>query len=136
MKQEYKERLLKLIKPIGEILLLGFGYYLLVTFTNFSIPCPIEFITGKYCPGCGISRMLIAFLHLDFEGAFLANRLLFFLVPLLLIYGFIKGIIYIKTGQNNQSRLEQILTLILCIITIVFWILRNTETFAYLAPIS
>ena len=77
MKQEYKERLLKLIKPIGEILLLGFGYYLLVTFTNFSIPCPIEFITGKYCPGCGISRMLIAFLenNLVYENGKYAIRI-------------------------------------------------------------
>jgi len=134
MNSQYKERLRKLIKPIFQFLLLGLGYYLLISFTNISLPCLIQLATGKYCPGCGITRMLIAFLRLDFEAAFLSNRLLFFLLPLLLIYGLIKVIIYIKTGQNTQTKWEQFLSVIVCIIIILFWILRNTSTFAYLAP--
>lgn len=39
------------------------------------IGCPIHFITGINCPGCGMSRALFRVLQLDFAGAFLFHPL-------------------------------------------------------------
>ncbi len=136
MSAEQKKRLFGVVKPVGQVLLLGIAYYLFIKITGWSIPCPIKLVTGKYCPGCGISRMLLAMLRLDFKTAYEANRLLFFLIPLILLYGLIKAVQYIKTGKEGQSLPEQIVTLIVCIITIAFWVMRNMEAFSYLAPMG
>ena len=136
MSEEQKKRLKQVLKPILQILLLGIAYVIFVKITGWGLPCPIKSVTGKYCPGCGISRMLLALLTLDFETAFHANRLLFFLLPVILIYGLIKGIHFIRTGENKQSLPEQIAILIVCIITIAFWIMRNMEQFSFLAPMG
>ena len=50
-----------------------------------SIPCPFHFITGLYCPGCGITRMIKSILKLDFYQAFRYNQLLFILLPFFII---------------------------------------------------
>lgn len=136
MSEEQKKRFLTVIKPVGQVLLIGIVYLIFIKITGWTIPCPIKWVTGKYCPGCGISRMLLAVLRLDFETAYHANRLLFFLLPIILIYALVKAVQYIKTGKEGQSLPEQIVTLIVCIITIAFWIMRNMETFAYLAPMA
>lgn len=44
--------------------------------------CPIRFVTGIPCPGCGLSRAYLALLELDFAGAFRYHPL-FWAVPLL-----------------------------------------------------
>lgn len=136
MSEEQKTRLWQLVKPILEILLPGAAYIIFVKITGWGLPCLIKLVTGKYCPGCGISRMLLSMLQLDFETAFHANRLLFFLLPVILIYGLLKGIHYVRTGENKQTLAEQIAILVVCIITIAFWVMRNMEQFAFLAPMG
>lgn len=136
MNEEQKKRLWQLTKPILEILLLGVVYIIFIKITNIMIPCPIKLVTGKYCPGCGISRMLLAMLRLDFETAYHANRLLFFLLPVIALYGLIKGSRYVRTGENKQKVWEQIGILAVFLITVCFWIMRNTEQFSFLAPMG
>ena len=57
-----------------------FAYYLLTRFTG----CPFRFFFGISCPGCGMTRALLAALHLDFAAA-LSFHPLFFLLPLFLL---------------------------------------------------
>ena len=134
MSEEQKKRLWEVAQPVLEILLLGIAYVIFVKITGWGLPCPIKLVTGKYCPGCGISRMLLAMLTLDFEAAYHANRLLFFLLPVILLYGLIKGIHYIRTGENKQSIPEQLVILLVCLVTIAFCIMRNMDQFSFLAP--
>ena len=47
----------------------------------FGITCPIKFLTGISCPGCGLTRAWMHALTLDFSGA-LAYHPLFWLVPI------------------------------------------------------
>lgn len=136
MSAEQKKRCWNVIKLLLQVLLIGLAYYIFIQITGWAIPCPIKLITGKFCPGCGISRMLLALLQLDFETAYHANRLLFFLLPVILIYALIKAVQYIKTGKESQSRPEMIITVMVCLVTIAFWIMRNTEAFAFLAPMG
>ena len=46
--------------------------------------CLISIITGFPCPGCGMTRAILAALHLDFSAAF-AYHPLFFLMPFFLL---------------------------------------------------
>lgn len=48
------------------------------------ITCPIKFVTGISCAGCGMSRAWLALLHLDIRKAF-AYHPLFFTPPIFMI---------------------------------------------------
>ena len=48
-------------------------YYLLIQFTPLRIPCFFRTVTGLQCPGCGVTHMILALLHLDFPTAFHAS---------------------------------------------------------------
>ncbi len=57
--------------------------------------CPIKLITGKDCPGCGMTRAIIAALRFDFSAAF-SYHPLFWLIESELIFLFVYGIIFDK----------------------------------------
>ena len=45
------------------------------------ITCPIRFLTGISCPGCGMTRALLSALRMDFQAAFYYHPLWVLLVP-------------------------------------------------------
>ncbi len=59
------------------ILLIGGLFYLLVEPLGIEIPCFYLSTTGYLCPGCGITRMFLSMLRLDFEAAFRFNPVCF-----------------------------------------------------------
>ena len=52
--------------------------------TGIGIPCIFRKITGWYCPGCGITTLILCISEQDFVGAFRANPFLFVTSPFLL----------------------------------------------------
>ena len=62
---------------------------------SIGITCPIKFITGISCAGCGMSRAWMAFLQLDIAKAFAYHPLLW-LVPIAVIVLLCKSKINIK----------------------------------------
>ena len=50
------------------------------------IGCPIRYVTGIPCPGCGITRAVLALLRLDFTEAFHFHPLVFLLPVLALLW--------------------------------------------------
>ena len=48
--------------------------------------CPVRFLTGIACPGCGMSRAAMALLRLDFNLAFEMHPLVFLLPIATLVY--------------------------------------------------
>lgn len=61
-------------------LVFGLALYMLIAIV-FSIPCPIRFLTGVSCPGCGMTRAALSLLRLDFSAAFHYHPLVFVLLP-------------------------------------------------------
>lgn len=115
------------------------SYYVFVRLTGVGIPCVFHLVTRLKCPGCGISRMLLALAKLDFRTAFVENRFLLLSLPFLgfeLVFEFLrkwKG--EPEPQQNTQSeprhtgtpepKWNQMLLLIYCVLLISFGVVRN-----------
>lgn len=68
---------------------------LYVILESFGVTCPIKYITGISCAGCGMSRAWIALLHFNIHEAFMYHSL-FFLPPVVVIFMLLKSKINIK----------------------------------------
>lgn len=68
---------------------------LYVILESFGVTCPIKYITGISCAGCGMSRAWIALLHFNIHEAFMYHPL-FFLPPVVVIFMILKSKINIK----------------------------------------
>ena len=68
---------------------------LYVILESFGVTCPINYITGISCAGCGMSRAWIALLHFNIHEAFMYHPL-FFLPPVVVIVMLLKSKINIK----------------------------------------
>ena len=120
-----KDRLKKVIKNIIILLALGTVYAVLCLFTGIGIPCTIKLITGLYCPGCGVSRMCLSIIKLDFQSAYHYNPCLFILSPFIIILFIITVIKYVITGSVKPGIFIDICLYIIIFILIAFGIWRN-----------
>lgn len=55
------------------LLLMGLAYLLFCRLTGWSLPCPFHYLTGLSCPGCGLTRLLLALAEGNLPAAFAAN---------------------------------------------------------------
>ena len=68
---------------------------LYIILESLGVTCPIKYLTGISCAGCGMSRAWISLLHLNLQDAFMYHPL-FFLPPVALIIMLCKSKINIK----------------------------------------
>ena len=129
----------KIVRPlsIGVIGILLVILYLFVSkHINIYIPCLFHKITGFYCPGCGITRMLYAIITGDLYQAFRYNPLLFITLPAILFL----WIDYLCSLWKNKITLYQKIPnsiwIGILIIFIVYGIMRNLPAFEFLQPIT
>lgn len=88
-------------------------------------PCPFNYLTGLYCPGCGSLRAMHLLLHGDMIGALAMNPLLVATLPVFPIAVFRRSWLYARW-----------LPPALLIVIILFGVLRNIplRPFLLLAP--
>lgn len=134
MSSQQKGRVWASLKKLGIVLAVGLAYYLFVRITGSGIPCLFYELTGKYCPGCGVSRMCMALLRLDLIAAFRYNALIMLLLPFGLFFGLRRWLIYVKTGTQDMELPETVAVSIAFVLAVAFWILRNLPQFSFLAP--
>lgn len=89
-----------------------------------AIPCFFHKVTGLRCPGCGITRMLMALLEGDWRKAFYCNQALILLLPVIGIDFVWYHYCYIRYGYTKNA-LHNVLVWIILIVLGVFMILRN-----------
>ena len=58
-----------LVKRTGIIVLLGLAYGCFADITGISVPCPVRYLTGVLCPGCGITTLFLSVAHGDLQSA-------------------------------------------------------------------
>ncbi|MCF6168182.1 DUF2752 domain-containing protein [Lutibacter sp.] len=103
---------------------------------NFFPKCPLYVTTGIYCPGCGSQRATHQLLHLNILGVLQQNILYFFGV-LLIGYHLIVISLNLFFKKHIYNYIYHPKTpIIILIIVIVFWILRNIPYYPFnlLAP--
>jgi hypothetical protein len=111
-----------LILPAGGLL-----YLLWLSRTGIGIPCLFHLLTGWKCPGCGITRMILALSRLDFPAAFAANPFLLVTMPFLAaeIFRNFRREQFSGSGAAAVPRWEQILLWIYVAALMVFGVVRN-----------
>lgn len=88
----YKRKSHRRIEVITSVAVVVVLYVIL---ESFGVTCPIKYITGISCAGCGMSRAWIALLHFNIHDAFMYHPL-FFLPPVVVIVMLLKSKINIK----------------------------------------
>lgn len=125
MTSEAKHRLKRLLLLAGLILVIGLAYAVFVRLSGLSIPCPFHAVTGLLCPGCGVTRMCLALLRLDFAAAWQANPVLLLLLPVLAALLIRQSVRYVKTGRSTLSRRESALVWGMAAVLLLWGIARN-----------
>jgi hypothetical protein len=99
-------------------------------------PCPLHYLTGWYCPGCGSLRALHELLHGNLRAAWAMNPLTLVLLPFL-AYGLAsRGFREIRGQGLPRLFLPAVWIRALCAVIILFGIIRNLSLhpFNLLAP--
>lgn len=118
------QRIHKIFCIAGILAVILSGYYLLVSLTPIVIPCVFHEVTGLLCPGCGITRMLLAISHGEFAKAFGYNQALFILLPVLAADLFWCMYLYIRYGRV-ESRVHSAGIWAVLVVLLIFGVWRN-----------
>jgi hypothetical protein len=99
-------------------------------------PCPVRYLTGWYCPGCGSLRAIHQLLEGNLRVAWAMNPLTLILLPFL-AYGLVSHALYEFRGRGlPQPFLQAAWIRALCAAILLFGIMRNLplRPFSLLAP--
>ncbi len=120
-----KKRFFRVLLVLAAVLLVGMAYALFVRQTGYGVPCIYKAFTGLDCPSCGISRMFLAMLRLDFAAAFGYNPVIFCLLPLWGILGARWTYLYVRDGRGTPERWMLIAVILSMAVLILYGIVRN-----------
>ena len=103
------------------LLAAGFSYLLFCRTTGLSLPCPFHAATGLDCPGCGITRLMLALSEGDLAGAFHANEAIFILGPILCIFLLRDDLHWILQGDRKEPPRPFVLFLLIAFAVFTIW---------------
>ena len=133
MMNEEKTRLRRIAAKAALVCGIGLAYACFVSITGWGIPCLFHTLTGLYCPGCGITRMFLALLRLDFLTAARHNLFVLCLLPAGAVLLVCKTRQYVKTGRTDMGLAEKVGYIVVFALCIVFTLLRNSDIVPFLA---
>lgn len=122
-----KQQLMRLKRTVLVTVLFAAAavFYLLVISKYIGIPCIFNKITGLKCPGCGITRSLIALLHLDLGRAVSLNIFSFAIITYIAAVYFHSAFQYVKTGKHRVAFPVEWINIAFLILLIAWFIFRN-----------
>lgn len=129
-----KKRFVHMAIYVVAIIAWGIAYSIWCRLNTLRIPCVFHELTGLYCSGCGVTRMCLALIELDFKMAFYSNRALFICLPIGLILGIQLLVQYVKVGNFKLSLRQTRGLWAIIIFLVIFGVLRNIPSFYYLRP--
>lgn len=102
-------------ETIKAICIIGAFYVLLEC---LGITCPIRFVTGISCAGCGMSRAWLSLLRLDFQAAF-SYHPLFLLPP--------AAVVLVLLSKRIPKKLYQIAMAVMVILFLLVYLIRMLD---------
>ena len=120
-----KKRLWRVLFLWGAILLAGVGYGLFCARTGRGIPCILHELTGLDCPGCGMTRAVLALARLDVAAAFGYNAIWPIILGYLLWVGLGVSNAYVKRGEILHLPGKTRMHAVILAVILVFGVLRN-----------
>lgn len=124
-----KARLKKLLMNIFLLGMAGLLYGIFVSYTGLAIPCLFRKVTGLLCPGCGVTGMCVALLHLNWKGAFFCHPVLFvLLLPLTAVF-ICSAAVYVQNGRFRFARWQNLILYVSVAALVIFGVVRNLVRF-------
>lgn len=121
----------EILKRKKDIIIAFIAIFLLYLLFNITgIGCPIKFLTGISCAGCGMTRAWFRVLHLDFSGAFTYHPL-FFVVPIAATW-----FIFKKRINANLYKVGIIVFAILFLVIYVVRMLDSNDNIVVFEPMN
>jgi hypothetical protein len=99
-------------------------------------PCPVHYLTGLYCPGCGSLRALHALLHGDFRQGWAMNPFAMVVLPFV-AYGLASQILFQLRGKGlPEVMLPANWIRAFAVVVVMYGVVRNLplHPFSLLAP--
>ena len=107
----------------------GLLYGIFVSYTGLAIPCLFRKVTGLLCPGCGVTGMCVALLHLNWKGAFFCHPVLFvLLLPLTAVF-ICSAAGYVQNGSFRFARWQNLILYVSVAALVIFGVVRNLVRF-------
>lgn len=116
------------------LIVLLIGYLLIGDYYHVFLFCPIKKFLGLYCPGCGVTRMLLSILKGEFYQAFRYNPLLFVCLPFFIFYYIDYLYCFSKRKRSILHKAEPGIWYFLIAIFLIYGVLRNISGFDFLKP--
>ena len=120
-----RKRLFRILCTAMLLFIAGVLYSIFFQCTGIGLICPVRFMTGWKCPGCGVTHMCTALLHLDLAAAFFANPALLLLSPLLAVIFIPYCVNYIQTGCWRMRPWQNTVLWICIAILVLYGSARN-----------
>ena len=120
-----RARLLRLALWAFALISAGLLYALFIRATGLGIPCIFHTVTGLDCPGCGVSRMCLALLRLDFKTAWSSNPAVMALLPLFGAVAADMSVRYVRTGKAAEDGFCRAALIFSAAVLTLFGVLRN-----------
>lgn len=99
-------------------------------------PCPVRYLTGLYCPGCGSLRAMHALLHGDIGRAWAMNPLMIVTLPFL-TYGLVsEALLELRGSRLPEVMLPASWIRAFCFVVVLYAVARNLPLYPFdlLAP--
>src|SRR4029077_6729659 len=99
-------------------------------------PCPIRYLTGLYCPGCGSLRAMHALLHGELARAWAMNPLMIVMLPFV-TYGLVSAALLELRGNGlPEIMLPAKWIRAVCVVVVLYAVARNLPLYPFdlLAP--
>ncbi len=118
-------RLIKLCGALAAILAAGLAYALFIRLTGLAVPCLFRTLTGYQCAGCGMTRLCMALLRLDFKSAWEANPMIILLSPLAAATALDLAVRYVKDSEKRCDKFVCVSAVLMAAAMLVFGVVRN-----------
>lgn len=125
MKTEIKQRIKRVALLAALFIIIGILYAVIISLLNFGIPCVFYKITGLRCPGCGMTRSILALIKFDVYGAIKYNAFSFFIIAYILCAFVCTSKEYILYGKYRLNAGKEFISIIFLVLLLLWFVVRN-----------